>query len=75
MHGSFVAGKEVKTEIFQKFNTPACYLTLLSVSSFTVATILGMNQVMMTTLQQLFNLTSKQMGMLIYMLTFTDQNY
>ena len=48
--------------LFQIFNTPNMYLILFSISSFAISTTLGMNQVLIPTLQQLFNLNSKQIG-------------
>ena len=48
--------------LFQIFNTPNMYLVLFSISSFAISTTLGMNQVLIPTLQQLFNLNSKQIG-------------
>ncbi|XP_063694000.1 solute carrier organic anion transporter family member 4A1-like [Bolinopsis microptera] len=47
------------------FNTPNMYLVLFSISSFAISTTLGMNQVLIPTLQQLFNLNSKQIGLIL----------
>ncbi|XP_063674236.1 solute carrier organic anion transporter family member 4A1-like [Bolinopsis microptera] len=47
------------------FNTPNMYLVLFSISSFAIAVTLGMNQVLIPTLQELFNLNSKQIGLIL----------
>jgi len=47
------------------FNTPNMYLVLFSISSFAIATSLGMNQVLIQTLQELFNLNSKKIGLIL----------
>ena len=50
------------------------FLALFALSNFSIATALGMNQVMMATLEKLFNLTSKQIGDTRELFYFFDRN-
>ena len=49
----------------QVVNKPAWFLVFFSMTCFCTTITVGMNQVLMPALQQLFNMTSKQMGTII----------